>query len=131
MDTRNAMRILYCTKRLTWTQKQAFFNSINIWSTAPLYSQFFSSFWRMQNIQSVMIYYIALHIDDPQWFILHMELHLRDKCWAKFCKELATLIHLDYYLNQVYRCVYKTQRIIYVYVAIQHHRQFTYSITYV
>jgi len=96
-------------------KKQALFNSTNIWSTAPLYSQF-SSFWRMQNTWSVMISYIAVHIDDRQWFILHMELDLREECWAKFCTEVATLMHLDNYLNQDYRCVYKTQRIIYIYI---------------
>jgi hypothetical protein len=48
----NSVRILYNTSLLT--ESYAFLKSTNSWCTAPLYSHFFSSIWRMQNTWSVV-----------------------------------------------------------------------------
>jgi len=62
MWTPNSMRILYKTSILT--ESYAFLKSIKSWCTASLYSHFFSSMWRIQNIWPA----VELSRRNPHWW---------------------------------------------------------------
>jgi len=59
----NSIRILYKTSLLT--ESYTFLKSINSWSTALLYSYFFSSIWWLQNMWLVVV---VLRRNPHWWF---------------------------------------------------------------
>jgi hypothetical protein len=91
------------------TETQVFLKLINTWFTATLYFHFFLSTWWMQNILSIVIDYVGIHLDDMQWFSLLTDFTMKRECGMKFCMQLIIVIGLllANYLSQFYHPCYK------------------------
>jgi hypothetical protein len=57
--------------------------------------------------EQYLIFCVEIHIDDPQLFLLHMDLALTAGYWIKFCTQLTKVICLRKYCNLFYRRTYQ------------------------